>query len=113
MRRILLLLLFCWVLLAGSEGFARTAFSRSKDALAALEIDRIDILGVTLFQQKELERLLEVSPGDPLDRPAVLKTEANIQGFYRRRGYEEAGIQSRLVRQRAPGAGQELETVLE
>jgi outer membrane protein insertion porin family len=67
---------------------------------ASLEIDRIEIKGVTQFKSEQLEKLLILSPGDRLDRGKVVQTEENIQAVYKSRGYADIQIQSRLTRKR-------------
>src|SRR4051794_33666204 len=74
-----------------------------------LEIDRVDVLGMTVFTSTDVENLLVIGPGDRLERLKVLKTEENLQALYVRHGYEEVSIRSRLVRKR--NENQTVETV--
>ena len=91
-----------WVL-AASQGSAAVSEN--------VEIDRIDISGVKVFQGAVLEGMLEISPGDRLERLKVVRTEENLQNLYRTHGYQEVSIRSRLIRKKGPHG--ELETVLE
>ena len=65
-----------------------------------IEIDRVELAGVTVFTQTDIESALEVSPGDFLDRVRVLKSAENIQALYRVHGYEQMGIKSQLERRK-------------
>jgi len=76
-----------------------------------VEIDRIEISGVTVFNNPEIESTLEVSPGDRLERARVVRTAENIQALYKSRGYEQIRIETRLVRKRTDS--KKTETVLE
>lgn len=76
-----------------------------------LEIDQIQVLGVTVFPSETIESTIEISPGDRLEHLKVIRTEENLQTLYSNRGYEDVRITSRLVRK---GSGKNhLETVLE
>src|SRR5690606_33876907 len=76
-----------------------------------IEIDRIDVLGVHVFHAQVIEDVLEIVPGDRLERQKVVKTEENLQALYASHGYEQVKIKSRLIRKRTEK--NVLETVLE
>ena len=67
-------------------------------ALPKIEIGRIDVLGVNIFNSGDIIPLLEVQPGDRLEEVKVVRTAKNIQEFYRAHGYEEAIIKTELRR---------------
>lgn len=90
--------------------FSRPA-AASPSFPAGIEINRVDINGVHVFNSQALEGTLEVGPGDHLERPRVVRTEENIQRLYQAHGYEDVGVQSRLTRKKNPRGG--FETVLE
>ncbi|MFZ9595029.1 MAG: POTRA domain-containing protein [Bdellovibrionia bacterium] len=80
-------------------------------AVSGIEIDQIEFSGVTILTGDQIETLLEIAPGDRLEREKVLKTEEKIQEFYRAHGFQEVRIQSRLIRRKL--ANNSFETVLE
>lgn len=94
--------------------FIITFFSIQSAVLmaAGTEIDEINLLGVSALSQKDLEKIIEVSPGDRLERNKLVGTEKNIQELYRSSGYELVKIESRLT-QRQAKAGARIENVLE
>jgi outer membrane protein insertion porin family len=96
------------IILGSSLSFSLTAHSAQQ---TGIEIERIDILGAHAFSEQALEAALEVSPGDQLERPKVIRTEENLQTLYRMHGYEEVSIKSRLVKKRTDS--NQLETALE
>jgi outer membrane protein assembly complex protein YaeT len=69
--------------------------------LTNLEVDEISLLGITVFSASEVEKVVELSPGDRLDRSKIVLTAKNLQDLYRSNGYEEVRIQTRLVRNSA------------
>lgn len=77
---------------------------------ANIEVDRIEILGVTLFEQPTIESALEITVGDRLSRTKVLKTAQNLGNLYSVHGYEETKVSSELNRQKSEDG--KLETVL-
>jgi outer membrane protein insertion porin family len=83
-------------------------------ALAAspedLEIDRVEISGVTLFDRAAVEGALEITAGDRLARSKVVRSAENFQALYAVRGYERVEVKSELVRQK--GEGNRFENVL-
>ncbi len=80
-------------------------------APAVLEVDRVEITGVTVFQPAEIQSSVEIAPGDRLERTKILRTSENLQAFYRVHGYEEVSIKSRLVRHKTESGA--FEDVLE
>lgn len=101
--------LFCFALSAAGPVIVASA---SASAQSAIELDEISILGVTVFNLADLEKVVEVSAGERLERPKVVQTAKNIQELYRTAGYESVKIETRLS-QRAPKAGRAPENVLE
>lgn len=76
-------------------------------SLPNVEIDQIEVTGVTSFGQSEIEDLLEIAPGDHLERVKVIRTAENLEEFYRSHGYERASVRTRLTRQKGDnGASQ-------
>ncbi len=96
-------ILFCLIL--GGGGFPPEGYAE-----VLPDIDRIDLLGVSVFQSQMIEGALEVSAGYPLERQKVLKTEENLQSLYFLHGYENVRINSRLMRKKGEKG---VETVLE
>src|SRR4051794_29987534 len=80
-------------------------------SLPSVVVDRIEITGVASFVQSEIEDLLEISPGDRLERVKVLRTAENLEEFFRSKGYEQASVRTRLSRQK--GDGGKTEAVLD
>ena len=78
---------------------------------ARMEIDRVDILGVTAFSSDIIQNSLELGTGDLLVQRKVIRTEENLLSLYHSHGYKNAQISSRLVRKR--GLNENLETTLE
>ncbi len=76
----------------------------------ALEVDQVEILGITAIEASIAESALELYPGDKLDRVKVLRTVRNLQELYRARGYEKTRVESEL--QKRKGAGGAVEVVL-
>ncbi|MBS1963948.1 MAG: BamA/TamA family outer membrane protein [Bdellovibrionales bacterium] len=97
------------ILSAGLPIAARAAPSANVEAV---ELDEISLVGVTVFNVTELEKVIEISAGDRLDRAKVVQTARNIQDLYRSSGYESVKIETRLTR-RTPKAGGTAENVLE
>ncbi len=75
------------------------------------EVDRIEVTGITIFGQKEIEESLEISPGDRFDRVRILRTQESLRSVYRSHGYEQASVKSRAFRRKDEDG--QLETVLE
>jgi outer membrane protein insertion porin family len=92
-----------------TSGFAATDWIVKSQS--SIEIDRIDIQGVKVFTEQMIESALDIAPGDRLERQKVVRTEENFQNLYRTHGYEEAKVQSKLVRKKV--SHQRFETVLE
>lgn len=76
-------------------------------ATPGVEIDRIEINGVSSFTQEEIEEALEVAPGDKLERIKVLRSAENLQAFYRIHGYEQMSIRTQLLRKHLEKGGSE------
>lgn len=71
-------------------------------SVSQIAIDRIDFVGVTAFTSEALQNVLEINPGDRINRLKIINTEENILRIYKSRGYEEAKISTRLVRKKNP-----------
>jgi len=65
-------------------------------------IDDVQYVGNKILLESDLDKVLEIGPGDTLDRKKVLDTSKNIQDLYRSKGYDEVGIQIQLVRKPIP-----------
>ncbi len=65
-----------------------------------MEIDRVEIVGVTLINESALERALEIGAGDRLVRSKVVNTAENFRALYRVVGYQEVRITSELIREK-------------
>ncbi len=79
------------------------AATNASHAVSNIEIDEIVISGVTLFELTDLEKLLELSPGERLDRAKVVQTARSLQEIYRSSGYEQVRIESRLTPRTSAG----------
>lgn len=77
-----------------------------------IEIDEINLLGVSAFEQSDLEKIIELSPGDRLERAKIVQTAKNLQDLYRTNGYELTKIESRLTQRLSKPSGN-TENVLE
>jgi outer membrane protein insertion porin family len=105
-----LIAFYCLGLLVASPAVAASASASS--ALSGLEVDEINLLGVTVFSSTDLEKVIEVSVGERLDRTKIVQTAKNIQDLYHGAGYEGVKIETRLT-QRTAKAGGAPENVLE
>jgi outer membrane protein insertion porin family len=65
-----------------------------------VEVDEVDISGVTVFDSAMIESTLELGAGEKLDKQKVVRTAENIKDLYKSHGYEEVKVQSELVRQK-------------
>jgi outer membrane protein insertion porin family len=65
-----------------------------------IELDQVEIEGVTAVDSSAIESALEVSPGDRLERRRVIRSAQNIQALYVSHGYEQASVKSELGRER-------------
>ena len=77
----------------------------------SIEIDRIELEGVASLERQTVLDVLEVSPGDVLDRLLVVRTVENIRELYRYRGFEEARVQAEFLKE--TGDRGQVETVLQ
>lgn len=75
-----------------------------------ISIDQIEVEGVHLFSQPEIESAFEVFSGEPVDREKIIQTGQNLTNLYRNRGYQKVKIQSNLLQRRYPNGT--LQTVL-
>ena len=78
--------------------FCEISRSAERKLELGVEVDRIEIVGATVFLQADLEAALEILPGDKLERVKLVRTAENLQALYRIHGYEQMGVQSRLFR---------------
>ncbi|CAM6054212.1 unnamed protein product [Sphagnum tenellum] len=90
----------------------QTQISSSTQRLPEVEIDRVEIYGVSLIKRESVLGAIELSAGDYLLRSKLLKSEENIQSLYQSHGYQEVRIESRLIREKSK-KGKSYETVLE
>jgi outer membrane protein assembly complex protein YaeT len=61
-------------------------------------IDQAEIEGVTALAPEAVEAAVEIGSGEVLDRAKVSRTVENLRERYREIGYEQATVESRLVR---------------
>ncbi|HLE00227.1 MAG TPA: POTRA domain-containing protein [Bdellovibrionota bacterium] len=80
------------------------ASNTEPSAAVQIKIDQIQFNGVSVFSREEIETTLEINPGDRLETIKAIKTAENVQALYRLHGYEQTGIQSRLVKRKENGA---------
>jgi outer membrane protein assembly complex protein YaeT len=66
-------------------------------------IEQVEIEGVTSLAPEAVEAAVEVSSGEVLDRTKVSRTVENLRERYRAIGYDEALVESRLIRRAASG----------
>ncbi len=71
-----------------------------KSSAALLEVDRVELLGVTALEGQDVESALEIIAGDSLERSKVVRSLENLQALYRARGFEQVRVKSELVRER-------------
>ncbi len=90
---------------------AARAADAAPGSLPNIDIDQIEVTGVVSFTQSEIEDLLEIAPGDRLEKVKVLRTAENLEEFYRSHGYEQASVRTKFSRQKGPGG--EFESVLD
>ncbi|HUP57092.1 MAG TPA: POTRA domain-containing protein [Bdellovibrionota bacterium] len=112
MRR--LIWLFSWIAVLSLPAITASGARAADPAQGSrinVEIDRIEITGVTVFPAGEIEEALEIGIGDRLERIKVVRTAESIQGLYRMHGYEQVAISSRLIRRK--GDRDRVENVLE
>ncbi len=88
MKKIFLLIFFFVFL---SSSYAAPIIS------SGIDVDEINLLGISAFNQKDLERIIEVAPGDRLERTKVIQTVKNLQELYRSAGYEAVKIETRII----------------
>jgi outer membrane protein insertion porin family len=106
-------LIFCLFFTCSSPlASAAVTSSSSKSTVESIELDEVSLVGITLYQLADLEKVIEISAGDKLDRNRILQTSKNIQDLYRSAGYEEVKIETRLV-QRVSPTKKQTENVLE
>lgn len=84
---------WAFLLLLAAQG---TAAARAADP--QVEIDRVEVTGVSVFERGPVEAALELTAGDRLERLKVVRTVDNLQELYRIHGYEEAAVRGELIR---------------
>jgi outer membrane protein insertion porin family len=87
--------IFAWVAMAGAGIRAPAAESRPL-------VDRVEVKGVTVFESAAIEAVVEIAPGDPLERERIVKTAQNIRGLYNVHGYEQARVSPELTHPKGP-----------
>gem|GEM_PF-473410 len=65
----------------------------------SIEIDRIELEGVASLERQAVLDVLEVTPGDVLDRVLVVRTVENIRELYLYRGFEGASVRAEFLKQ--------------
>lgn len=90
---------------------AEAANTNSFASESQIEVDEIEVSGVTIFSTQEVQAALVVTPGEKLDRTKVTKTDENLKSMYNAHGYGAAMISTRLVRKKVPDGA--FENVLE
>jgi outer membrane protein insertion porin family len=91
---------------------ASVAAAAPSSSMSTVELDEINLIGVTVFNLKDLEKVVEVSAGDRLDRGKIVQTARNIQDLYKGAGYESVKVETRLSK-RTMKSGHEAENILE
>lgn len=99
--------LFCLGFLA-----AAPAVAAPSSVITGIDLHEVVLLGVTVFSPTDLEKVIEVSAGEKLDRANVVQTARNIQELYRSAGYESVKIETRLSQRKSKTDGR-IENVLE
>lgn len=77
-----------------------------------IDIERIELTGVTAFPAQALASALEIAPGDRLERSKIVRSAEHVQALYRAAGYEQVSIRTQLARRKSED-GKRLEDVLE
>ena len=88
------------VLLGSVLPAAELRAAETKASAALLEVDRVELLGVTALEGQDVESALEIIAGDSLERSKVVRSLENLQALYRARGFEQVRVKSELVRER-------------
>ncbi len=81
-----------------SSGPALEKPSRKAAGLPQVQIDRIEILGVSALAGPDVEAALEINVGDLLSHETVVRTSENIQALYRVKGYAQVRLKTELER---------------
>ena len=76
------------------------ATESSKIDPAKVEIDKIEIEGVSVFDSTRVESALEIGVGSRLDKNRVARTRSNLLALYRLHGYEDADLGVELFREK-------------
>lgn len=79
-----------------------TAAHAEETPIQSLLVDEVELLGITVFTQTDLEKVLEVGPGERIDRRKVIQTGRNLQDLYRLHGYEQMRLQTELIQRQNP-----------
>ncbi len=77
-------------------------FWTSQCIAAPIEVDQIEIEGVSVFNQTEIESSLDIFAGEVLLKSKVVQTAKNLQSLYQSRGYLAVRVRSDLVRRKNP-----------
>ncbi len=110
-RAALLMVLMFGSVLGGEGRWPTSAHAARETRENMIEIDRVEVSGVTVFSTQEIEGAMEIAPGDRLERARVVRTAENLEALYRIHGYEQVSITSRLNRRK--GRGDSIESALE
>jgi outer membrane protein insertion porin family len=101
-RSLATLLMAAGLLVGGPAWSAQPRYSPRKTNPSVLDVQvyRIEIAGVEIFETDAIEGALEVRIGEPIDRMRIVRTAQNLQSLYRSKGYEELSVRTELVREK-------------
>ncbi len=103
---LLLLLVGAWIPFEG----VRADPEDSAIEMPHVEVARVELEGVASLDRQSVIEVLEVNPGDSLDRLRVVRTVENVRELYRVRGFENTRVRAELVKE--TGEGGRVEAVL-
>ena len=105
------ILIGCGFVFAGNFIEAAWSAPQASDVhLPRVEIEKVELEGVSQIDRTALTSVLEVAPGDLLERIRVVRTVENLQELYRVKGFELARVRAELVREK--GDSGRIEAVL-
>jgi outer membrane protein insertion porin family len=103
LRVAFILLSLFGVSFTSSVSFAANSTPSTQPTFAQLanrKIDQVELTGVTVFTQAEIEATLDTGVGDLVDRGKIERTAENIKTLYRNHGYEQLKINARLYQKK-------------
>lgn len=87
-----------WALVAGlSYGSIAVA---APPLAADVEVDRVEVSGVTVLSADEVQSSMEIFPGQRLDRRSAIRSAESLSQIYRTKGYERVRVDTRLTKAR-------------